>query len=352
MAARHRFLPVNEIHIDRIPVTVGARSYTVAIGPGVRHELPDVLGALDARRVVVVSSRPTEWTPDPGIPARVIQLSDGEHTKTLTTVESLCRSFAEFGLGRRDAVVACGGGTITDTTGLAASLYHRGIPVVHLPTSLLAQVDASVGGKTAVNLPGGKNLIGSYWQPSAVLCDTDYLSTLPVREQLNGLGELARCHFIGVPGIGSLPLGQQIVASVRLKASIVGVDERDSGLRHILNYGHTLGHAVERATDFRIRHGEAVAIGTYFAGALAQAVGRIDLARKQEHLDVLRSYGLNPALPADLATDDLLPLLRADKKATHGLSFVLDGPNGVELVSDVDPGLVHDALAEMPREER
>jgi 5-deoxy-5-amino-3-dehydroquinate synthase len=211
-------------------------------------------------------------------------------------------------------------------------------------------VDASVGGKTAVNLPGGKNLVGTFWQPSAVLCDTDYLSTLPARERISGFGELARCHFIGVPGIGALPLREQIVASVRLKAAIVSADERDSGVRHILNYGHTLGHAFERATDFRLRHGEAVAVGVLFAGRLAHTLGRIGDARLHEHQDVLNTYGLDAALPAGISTSVLLPLLRADKKATTGLAFVLDGPAGVELVGRIDEETVRTVLDRMPRQ--
>lgn len=209
-----------------------------------------------------------DWVPDPGVPALMLAARDGEEDKTLATVEELCRRFAEFGLTRSDAVVSCGGGTTTDSVGLAAALYHRGVPVIHLPTSLLAQVDASVGGKTAVNLPEGKNLVGAYWQPKAVLCDTDYLETLPEREWVNGYGEIARCHFIGAGDLRSLPLHEQIAASVALKASVVTADERDSGRRHILNYGHTLGHALERATDYALRHGEGVAIGTVFAGRL------------------------------------------------------------------------------------
>ena len=329
---------------------LGDRTYTVSIGSGVRHELHAVLAGLSARRVAVVSARAPEWTPDPGCPALIVPIAEGESIKTLGTVEDLCRRFAGFGLTRADAVVACGGGTVTDTVGLAAALYHRGINVIHMPTSLLAQVDAGVGGKTAVNLPGGKNLVGAYWQPAAVLCDTDYLTTLPPRERRNGFGELARCHFIGVPGIGRMPLREQIVASVRLKASIVSADERDTGLRHILNYGHTLGHALERATDFRVRHGEAVAVGTHFAGRLAHALSRISAAREREHLEVLDGYGLDTALPAGVSASQLLTLMRADKKATADMAFVLDGPAGAELVEGIDAAVVRSVLETFPRQ--
>ncbi|MFD0691924.1 3-dehydroquinate synthase [Actinomadura fibrosa] len=315
-----------------------------------RTKLPEVVAGIGARRVVVVSARPEEWTPDPGVPSVLVPARDGEHHKTLAWVEELCRRFADFGLTRSDAVVSCGGGTTTDAVGLAAALYHRGVAVVHLPTSLLAQVDASVGGKTAVNLPQGKNLVGAYWQPRAVLCDTDYLETLPRRERINGYGEIARCHFIGAGDLRGRPVEEQIAASVALKASIVAADERDAGLRHLLNYGHTLGHALERATGYRLRHGEAVAVGTVFAGRLAGLLGRIGPDRVAEHESVVAAYGLPTALPADAGHGALIELMRRDKKATDGLTFVLDGPRGAEPVRDVPESAVAAALAEMPVE--
>ncbi|MDT8909778.1 3-dehydroquinate synthase family protein [Amycolatopsis sp. PS_44_ISF1] len=332
-----------------IPVRLGERSYDVLVGPGVRKSLAGVIRRLGARRAAVVSARPPEWVPDTGVETLLLAARDGEPDKRLSTVEDLCGEFARFGLTRSDVVVSCGGGTTTDVVGLAAALYHRGVAVVHLPTSLLAQVDASVGGKTAVNLPAGKNLAGAYWQPSAVLCDTDYLSTLPRREVLNGLGEIARCHFIGAPDLRGRSLPEQIAASVTLKASVVERDERDTGLRHRLNYGHTLGHALEIATDFALRHGEAVAIGTVFAGRLAGALGRIDEAGVAEHLEVVRHYGLPTALPAGVEPAVLLRQMHRDKKAITGLAFVLSGPRGAELVSDVPEAVVTRVLGEMPR---
>lgn len=334
----------------QIDVDLADRSYCVRVGAGLRHSLPEVVAMTGARKAMVVSARPEEWTPDPGVPFRSLRARDGERHKTWSTVMEMCRAFAGFGLTRHDVVVSCGGGTTTDTVGLAAALFHRGVPVIHLPTSLLAQVDASIGGKTAVNLPEGKNLMGAFWQPRAVLCDTDYLQTLPVRERVNGYGELARCHFIGVEGIHHLPLEEQITASVARKAEIVMADERDTGLRHLLNYGHTLGHALERATDFRLRHGEGVAIGTVFAGRLARALGRIGDARCEEHLAVVAGYGLPTRLPAGVDAAHLVELMRLDKKAVAGLGFVLDGPGGAELVTGVPEPLVSDCLAAMPRE--
>lgn len=333
----------------RVPVRLGARSYDVHIGAGVRSALASIIAKLGASRTVVVSARPREWVPDTGVETAFVPAQDGEPAKTLATVEALCREFARFGLTRHDAVVSCGGGTTTDVVGLAAALYHRGVAVVHLPTSLLAQVDASVGGKTAVNLPAGKNLIGAYWQPSAVLCDTDYLSTLPGRELRSGFGEIARCHFIGAGELRGLSLLEQIEASVALKARVVAADERDTGLRHVLNYGHTLGHALEIATGFSLRHGEAVAIGTVFAGRLAGALGRIDERRVEEHREVVEHYGLPTAVPAGIETADLVGHMRRDKKAVDGLAFTLDGPGGAELVRGVPGPVVTSVLDGMPR---
>lgn len=335
--------------LRRIDVALGERGYPVLIGPGARHRLARVLADIGARKVAVVTARPEEWLPSTGLETLVVHAEDGEAGKSLARVEDWCRRFASWGLSRADAIVSCGGGTTTDAVGLTAALYHRGVPVVHLPTSLLAQVDASVGGKTAVNLPEGKNLVGAYWQPRAVLCDTDYLTTLPTRERINGYGEIARCHFIGAGDLRGLPLAEQIAASVARKASVVAADEHDNGLRHILNYGHTLGHALERATDFRLRHGEAVAIGTVFAGRLAGALGRIDSGRVTEHHDVVAHYGLPTALPPEVPVTTLVALMRLDKKATSGLAFVLDGPLGAELVRDIPERTVAETLDAMPR---
>ncbi len=344
--------PIERIDADhrRVPVELGPRSYAVDIGAGIRRTLPDVVARVGARRAVIVSARPLDAVPDPGVPALRLPARDGEANKTLANVEALCSRFADFGLTRSDVVISCGGGTTTDVVGLAAALYHRGVAVIHLPTSLLAQVDASVGGKTAVNLPAGKNLVGAYWQPSAVLCDTDYLATLPRREWVNGYGEIARAHFIGAPGLLGRPVAEQIAASVALKAGVVARDERDSHLRHILNYGHTLGHALERTTDYALRHGEGVAVGTVFAGRLAGALGRIGPERVREHLDVVQGYGLPSALPVRVKPAELIAVMRLDKKSTNtGLAFVLDGPAGPELVPDVDEDLVLATLAAMPR---
>jgi 5-deoxy-5-amino-3-dehydroquinate synthase len=243
-------------------------------------------------------------------------------------------------------VVAVGGGVVTDTAGFAAAVYHRGVPVVHVATTLLAQVDAAIGGKTGVNLPEGKNLVGAFWQPAAVLCDTEVLETLPRREYLSGCGEMAKYHFLGGEHLEDLSLDERVAACVRIKADVVAADEHEgaAGLRATLNYGHTLAHALETAGRYDLRHGEAVAIGLVFAAELARRLERIDEGRVDHHRKVVASYNLPLHLPEEADADTLIDLMGRDKKAVSGLTFVLDGPAGVQPVSGVDPDQVRLAL--------
>ncbi len=320
------------------------RSYDVLIGSGVRHELARFIPP-KAKRVAIVTQESIPYELDPGCEHKVFTMGDGEYAKSLSTVEELCRQFAQWGLTRNDCVVGLGGGIVTDTAGFAASCYHRGVAVVHVPTTLLGQVDAAIGGKTGVNIPEGKNLVGAFWQPQAVLCDTETLHTLPPREMRCGLGEVAKYQFLGGEGIDQLDLNEQVAACVAIKAAVVSADEREGGLRAILNYGHTLAHAVESAGGHDLRHGEAVAIGLVFAAELAVRLGRIDEPRVQEHRRVVGAYDLPTSVPANLSTDVLVEFMARDKKALSGLTFVLDGPNGVETVTGVDSELIVEAIA-------
>jgi 5-deoxy-5-amino-3-dehydroquinate synthase len=326
-----------------VPVALGDRSYDVLVGAGARHRLLEVL-PVGVRRAAVVTQEAVGWEVDPGVEHRVFTIGDGEDAKDLGTVEDLCRDFAQWGLTRGDVVVAVGGGVVTDTAGFVAAVYHRGLPVVHVSTTLLGQVDAAIGGKTGVNLPEGKNLVGAFWQPAAVLCDTETLETLPPREYRNGLGEMAKYRFLGAPDLLDLPLDERVAACVRVKAEVVTADEREGGRRAILNYGHTLAHALEIATGYELRHGEAVAIGLVYAAELALRLGRIDEDRVDEHRATVAAYDLPMRLPGGIDTEALLPLFARDKKAVRGVTFVLDGPDGVEPVTDVPPDVVTDAL--------
>jgi 5-deoxy-5-amino-3-dehydroquinate synthase len=331
-----------------VVVRLGDRAYPVVVGPGARAQLPAVLDPA-ARRVAVVTQPGIGFEVDPGRNHEVFPIGDGEAAKSLATVEDLCRAWSRWGLTRADQVVAVGGGVVTDTAGFAAAVYHRGIGVVHVPTTLLGMVDAAIGGKTGVNLAEGKNLVGSFWQPTAVLCDTDALATLPERERRSGLGEMAKYHFLTDEDLWGQPLVPRIAACVRIKAAVVEADEREDLTlgtrgRAILNYGHTLAHALETAGRYDVRHGEAVAVGLVYAAELAAELGRIDAARVREHCRVLDGYGLPFALPSDADRDQLLTLMHRDKKAVHGLTFVLDGPDGIEVVPGVDPGLARQVL--------
>tara|TARA_B100000745_G_scaffold54653_1_gene32403 strand:- start:51 stop:878 length:828 start_codon:yes stop_codon:yes gene_type:complete len=271
-------------------------------------------------------------------------MADGETAKALSTVEDLCRSFAEWGLTRSDVVVSVGGGVVTDVAGFTAATYHRGVAVIHVATTLLAQIDAAIGGKTGVNLPEGKNLVGAFWQPVAVLCDTATLDTLPEAEMRCGLGEMAKYHFLDGSDLDGLDLNARVARCVEIKAAVVAEDEHEAGRRAVLNYGHTLGHALETVGGYGLRHGEAVAIGLVYAAELARALGRIGDDRVAEHRRVVTRYGLSAILPEGTGSDNLMEAMARDKKAVNGLTFVLDGPDGVQLVAGVDAGLARAAL--------
>jgi 5-deoxy-5-amino-3-dehydroquinate synthase len=330
-------------------ITVEVRApggrYPVVVGAGARAELGTVLPP-DATRVAVVTQPGIPLDVDPGREHRRFEIGTGEAAKRLSTVEDLCRAWAAWGLTRADVVVAVGGGVVTDTVGFAAATYHRGVAVVHVPTTLLGMVDAAVGGKTGVNLPEGKNLVGAFWQPAAVLCDLDALESLPERELRSGQGELAKYHFLTGMDLLGLDLAARVAAAVQIKADVIEADEREDPAnprgRAILNYGHTLGHALETAGRYDLRHGEAVAIGLVYAAELARRLGRIDGSRVDAHRAVVQSYGLPLVLPDGSDPSELLALMRRDKKAVSGLTFVLDGAHGVEVVPDVDDA---DALA-------
>ncbi len=275
----------------------------------------------------------------------------------MSTVEDLCRGFARFGLTRADLVVGVGGGVVTDVAGFAAAVYHRGVAVAHVATTLLAQVDAAIGGKTGVNLPEGKNLVGAFWQPVAVICDTEVLATLPPREYRSGLGEMAKYAFLGAPDLAQLDLDEAVARSVELKANLVAADERETANlagegqasgRALLNYGHTLAHALETVGKYDLRHGEAVAIGLVFAARLARQLGRVDDERVADHDKVVAAYDLPSRLPAGVDLEALVEVMGRDKKVTGGgLTFVLDGPDGLEVVRGVPANAVLATLPEL-----
>ncbi len=339
-----------------LSVDLAERSYPILVGPGARHEVGRFLpsGARSASIVTQQAVVDAGWIDglSPGVPAEVCIIPDGEDAKTLATVEDLARRFARQGLSRADVVVAVGGGIVTDVAGFAAATYHRGTAYVNVATSLLAQVDAAIGGKTGVNLPEGKNLVGAFWQPEAVLCDTETLTSLPPREWACGRGEIAKYAFLGDAPRADQPIEEQVARCAGIKAAVVAEDEREGGRRMILNYGHTLGHALEGAAlsdhhDWDVRHGEAVAVGLLFAALLAHRLGRIDEARVEEHRRVIGSFDLSTELPPGAGAEELVTFMGRDKKAQQDLTFVLDGPGGVEPVRGVATADVVATLAAM-----
>jgi 5-deoxy-5-amino-3-dehydroquinate synthase len=294
-------------------------------------------------------------------PITTTLMDDGERAKTLDTVESLCRAFAGGGLLRNDVVIAFGGGVVTDTVGFAAAVYHRGVALVQVPTTLLAQVDASIGGKTAVNLPEGKNLVGAFHQPIGVVAAGETLATLPDREMSCGLGEVAKYALMPegaevaailerdadrVRARDTEVLAELVAACAAIKAGIVASDpEEHTGRRAVLNYGHTLAHALETAGDHALAHGEAVAIGLVFAANLAYALERVGPDVPQRVQTVLTRLELPTAVSPGISTaGELIALMRRDKKAKGGLTFVLPGAGALETVDDPPQAAIDAAL--------
>jgi 3-dehydroquinate synthase len=316
-----------------IPVG-GERPYDVLVGRGLLGALPGLLPG--AAQVAVLYAPPLkeyatrvadalDATPLP------IELPDAEAGKTVEVAARCWDALGAAGFTRTDAVVGVGGGAVTDVAGFVAACWLRGVRVVQVPTSLLGMVDAAVGGKTGVNTAAGKNLVGAFHPPAGVLCDLDTLDTLPRVDLVAGLAEVVKCGFIADPAILDLlerdgALQELIERSVRVKARVVSEDLRESGLREILNYGHTLGHAIEKHEEYRWRHGHAISVGLVFAAALGRHSGRLDSAIADRHRTVLESLGLPTRYPRD-AWPALRDAMRVDKKARGAtLRFVvLDG---------------------------
>jgi 3-dehydroquinate synthase len=296
--------------------------------------------------------------------AQVIEMRDGEPHKKLATVEALAEKMLRMGADRDAMIIAFGGGVVGDTAGLLASLYMRGVDLVQIPTTVLAQVDASIGGKTGVNLRGGKNLLGTFHQPRAVLIDPSVLSTLPEREFRAGLYESLKCGVIGSPELfeylekvdaKQLRRNREriewvIAESVKLKAKVVSSDEREGGLRRVLNFGHTIGHALEAETAYRyFLHGEAVAWGMIAAAHITATTGRIDQNDATRIRDAVLNLGRLPKV--EVRSRNILRLLLSDKKTRDGVvHFVLPTAIGkVEVANDVPDRVVCEAVDELRR---
>ena len=342
-------------------VTVpGAAPYDVVIGPGAQNGLG--LALTGTAKAVVVHAAPTaalagsavEILQTAGVAAAAVVVPDGEAAKTAEVAAGLWDEFGRLGLTRSDAVVGVGGGAVTDLAGFVAATWTRGVRVVQVPTTVLGMVDAAVGGKTGINTAAGKNLVGVFHPPSAVLADTDALAGLPDAEFRSGLAEVVKCGFIADATVLDLleadPTGRQdteelIERAVRVKAEAVGEDLYDVGRREFLNYGHTLGHAIERIEDFGWRHGEAVAVGMVFAAELARRAGLLSAGEVDRHRSLVTAMGLPIRYAGDWAR--LQSVMRVDKKA-RGASLrfvVLDGLGNPTILTDPDQAWLDAAWA-------
>ena len=338
----------------------GDRPYDVVVGHSLLGELPDMLGA--ARRVAVVHPTALRTSGEAvrddlraqGLEAHSVEVPDGEACKDLKVAAYVWDVLGTAGFTRTDALVGLGGGAVTDLTGFVAAAWLRGVPVVHLPTTLLAMVDAAVGGKTAVNTTAGKNLVGAFHPPAGVLCDLNALETLPRHDYVSGLAEVVKVGFTHDPRILELierdPAGatspegphtrELVERAIAVKAAVVSEDLTEQGAREYLNYGHTLGHAVEKVEDYRWRHGAAVSVGMVFVAELGRLAGRLDDATAARHADLLAAVGLPISYPGEWSR--LHDAMRVDKK-TRGdrLRFVvLDALARPRILDDPDPGLL------------
>ncbi len=323
--------------MKEIKVELADRSYPVLVGSGCLGRIEKYFPE-SVRRVAIVTQEQIGIEIPFSKDFKVFEIGKGETAKSIETVIKLCREWVDWGLTRSDIVIGLGGGMVTDVAAFAASIYHRGLNVINVPTTLLGMVDAAIGGKTGVNLPEGKNLIGTFWQPKAVICDIDTLRTLPEREWKCGYGEVAKYHFLGADDMRESGLIDTVVECIKVKTSIVAEDERETGNRAILNYGHTLAHALELENKFTLAHGEAVAVGIRYAAQVAFYLGRIGEDRVAYHEEILNHYGLQMKLDKKVDIDRIISLFSKDKKSMDGITFVLDGDLGVEpvLVQDVN----------------
>ena len=352
-----------------IPVELGERRYTIAIGHGLARVLPDLLGSQRRRRrVVLVSGRRVFALHGAAVarslgalgPVCRVLMPDGERFKNRKTLEALYESFLEAGLGRDGLVVALGGGVVGDVAGFAAATYMRGIDWVTVPTTLLSMVDSSIGGKVGINHPGAKNLIGAIHQPKAVVIDPTFLDTLPLREVRSGAYEILKAGILadralfaslreappGLRGWSRVDIEGAVAAACRVKAEVVEKDETEGGLRMVLNLGHTLGHALEAVTRYRrFTHGEAVGWGMIGAAWIARRRGLLDELVFDAIASAVDRLGPRPRV-SDLAVAELLDALTRDKKARNGRAvFILPTAIGQVVVKgDVDRGEIKHAL--------
>lgn len=357
--------------MKKVTVELGERSYEIIIGTNILSHIGEKIKSYSFSKIAIISN-PTVYNlygktikdslDREGIESIEILIPDGEQYKDYFWTYHILTESLKNKLDRRSCLIALGGGVIGDITGFSASIYMRGIDFIQVPTTFLAQVDSSVGGKTGVNHYLGKNMIGTFHQPKFVWIDIDTLKTLPKRELLSGISESIKYGVIWDGNLFSymkknrydvLSLNPNIIAhiinrSCEIKAEIVSLDEREAGLRAILNYGHTIGHAIETETNYsRFLHGEAIAIGMHLEAKLAEIIGLIDKDKVSEIKGLIDDYGLPSELPNDINLDKLISHMEMDKKVLAGkMNFILPENIGkVIIYKDVNPRDIKRALS-------
>ena len=362
-------MPTIQVHISSEEQS--DQSYDILIGDGIIGQIGQTLKDNSVTRCLIISDASVDThalnviasIKDAGIECQALTIPSGESSKSLSQAEDLWEAMALHAVDRRTHIIAVGGGVTGDLVGFIAATFARGLPLWHIPTTLVAQVDSAIGGKTGINLDAGKNLVGCFWQPQGVFSDIQTLSTLPDREYRSGLAEVLKYgiildeeffgwlenHVAELLSRESSALMHAVTCSAALKAQVVEKDEREvTGLRAILNYGHTFAHAFEKAAGYgKLLHGEAVSIGMACAARLAHSLGRVgeDLVDRQNNL--ISQFQLPQSLPTlEASKDDLLTIMARDKKSLHGqLRFILPNRIGhVELIAHVDPNLVKSAM--------
>lgn len=357
--------------MKKIRVKLAERSYDISIGTNILNKIGKNLRSFNLSQKIAIVSNTTVFSlygksvldsvKKAGFETVTVIIPDGEKYKDLLWLQRIYNDLLAYKLDRSSALIALGGGVIGDITGFAASTYMRGISYIQVPTTLLAQVDSSVGGKTGVNHKLGKNMIGTFWQPRLVWIDVDTLKTLPKRELLAGLAEIIKYGVIYDKNLFStlkknrdrvLRLDKKILThiikrSCEIKSEVVSRDERESGLRSILNYGHTIGHAIETATDYRqYLHGEAISIGMCFEARLSQKLNLIDKEDVSRIRELIESFGLPSTVPKDIDINRMILSMQLDKKAVAGtLTFILPEKIGkVNIYKGVTEKLIKEIL--------
>jgi len=360
--------------LDRISVSLGDRSYEIVVGSGIIGALGEEMVRLKFGPKMMLITSHAVWP----LYGKIVQesltkrsfkvatclLNDDEEAKSLQTVTAVIDDLLENGLDRSSAIVAVGGGVVGDIAGFAAATYMRGIPYVQVPTTLLAQIDSSVGGKTGVNRPKAKNLVGAFHQPKLVWTDVSTLATLPERELRSGMAEATKYSIIADPSLSELltanaeslskipfdVLVEIVSRCCSIKAGIVEKDEKEHGIRSILNYGHTVGHALESLTDYTTyTHGEAIAIGMIAAARISRDIGATGPETVQQHESMIRAFGLPDVFPRSISPESILKEITGDKKRMAGRArWILPRKIGeVFVTSDVPTDVVLGTLVGM-----